>query len=67
MTTKQQIIQAIEEVPEPILTKILDFIELLKRQEKSKDIDSLDTLLLSESALAKDWSTSSEDEAWQDL
>ncbi|MEM8779716.1 MAG: DUF2281 domain-containing protein [Cyanobacteria bacterium P01_G01_bin.49] len=64
MTTKEQIIQAIEEVPEPILTKILEFIKLVKYQEPSEE---LDVLLLSESALAKDWLTEEEEKAWQDL
>ena len=64
MTTKQQIIQSIENVPEPILTKILNFIELVKSQEQSEVTDSL---LLSESTLAKDWLTKEEEQAWQDL
>ncbi|MGK7886256.1 MAG: DUF2281 domain-containing protein [Crocosphaera sp.] len=66
MTTFQQIIQALESVPESQLTKILTFIELVKNQEQS-DITITESLLLSESALAKDWLSEEEEETWQDL
>ncbi len=66
MTTFQQIIQALENVPESQLSKILTFIELVKNQEQS-DITITESLLLSESALAKDWLSEEEEEAWQDL
>ena len=66
MTTFQKIIQALESVPESQLTKILTFIELVKNQEQS-DITIRESLFLSESALAKDWLSEEEEEAWQDL
>ncbi len=64
MTTFQQIIQALESVPESQLAKILTFIELVKNQNQS---DIQESLLLSESALGKDWLSEEEEEAWQDL
>ena len=73
MNSKQQIIEEIEDIPEPLLNEIIDFIQFLKRKhlcQNSLDmepINSLETVLLSESSLAKDWLTKEEDEAWQHL
>lgn len=64
MTTKELILQAIEQVPEPLLQEVLDFIQFLHvkhQQEKSE------TALLSESSLRKDWLKPEEEAAWQDL
>jgi len=64
MTTKELILQAIEQVPEPLLEEVLDFIQFLqtkRQQEKSE------TALLSESSLQKDWLKLEEEAAWQDL
>ena len=64
MTIKERIIEALENIPEQKLTKILSFIELVLSQEKS---EVTDPLLLSESALAQDWLSEEEEEAWQHL
>lgn len=63
MTIKEQILQAIAQVPEPLLEEVLDFIQFLQtkhQQEKSK------AALLSESSLQKDW-FKTEEAGWQDL
>lgn len=52
------------ELPEPLRREVYDFVRFLRL--KSQD-DRFDGLTLSESALAKDWNTPEEDEAWQSL
>ena len=64
METKDQILKEIEVFPEPYLEEVLDFVRFLKdRASRSR----IETAMLSESVLAKDWSTPEEDEAWRDL
>jgi Protein of unknown function (DUF2281) len=64
MNRKQLIAKEIEQVPEPLLEEVLDFVRFLKskRTKETKEI-----ILLSESSLKKDWVRPEEDEAWQDL
>jgi hypothetical protein len=64
MNTKEIIIHEIDQVPEPLLDRVLGFLLSIKSQylqERTEDA------LMSESSLAKDWLSSEEDEAWQDL
>jgi hypothetical protein len=64
MSTKEILINEIEEVPEPFLVEVLDFVHFLK----AKIIrEKLDTAMASESSLKKDWFKPEEDEAWQSL
>lgn len=65
MNLKEQIIQQLEYIHEPLLNEILDFIQLLKYKHLSQE--KLETTLLSESSLQKDWLTQQEDETWQHL
>ena len=61
---KELLISEIEQVPEPLLDEVLDFIHFLK----SKIIkERLDIAIASESLLKKDWLKPEEDEAWQNL
>ena len=64
MSTQELIIKEVESLPEPLQREVYDFIRLLR--EKSED-GSFNGLLLSESALSKDWNTSEEDAAWANL
>ena len=64
MVTKELIQKEIEFFPEPYLEEILDFIHFLKGKASR---DKLETAILSESVLAKDWLSAEEDEAWKDL
>jgi hypothetical protein len=64
MPSKEAIFQEIEQMPDVLLGDVLNFLQSLKAQYLQT---SLETCLLSESALAKDWLTPEEDEAWQDL
>jgi len=44
-----------------------DYLVAVIRERNLKMSEGLETYLLSESALAKDWLRPEEDEAWQDL
>jgi hypothetical protein len=62
--TMELIINEIDEVPEPLLIEVLDFVHFLKAkivQEK------MDIALMSESSLSKDWLKPEEEEAWQNF
>ena len=64
METKELIQREIEVFPEPYLEEILDFIHFLKGKTSKK---RMETAILSESVLAKDWLSPEEDEAWKNL
>lgn len=64
LSIKELIYQEIEQVPEPILVEVLDFLQFLKLKHLN---DKLEVSILSESSLQKDWLKPEEDEAWQDL
>lgn len=64
MNKKELLAKEIEQVPEPILDELLDFVRFLKSK---MDQERLETAIASESALKKDWLRSEEDEAWQSL
>ncbi len=64
MNKKQLIAKEIEQVPEPLLKEVLDFVRFLKGKRMR---EKLETSLLSESSLKKDWLKPEEDEAWRDL
>ena len=58
----QEAIQELESLPEELLVEVIDFARYLKaRRARTNDA------LLSEAALAREWDTPEEDEAWQDL
>ncbi|WP_009631472.1 DUF2281 domain-containing protein [Synechocystis sp. PCC 7509] len=65
MNSKEQIIHQIEHIPEPLLNEVLNFIQFLKYKHLASE--KLETALLSEFSLQKDWLTPQEDEAWQHL
>ncbi len=64
MSKKDTIIAELEKVPEKVLDEILDYINFLKEKLIKQ---KLETALMSESSLKKDWLQPEEDEAWQDL
>jgi len=63
MQSEDAVIREIEDLPEPLLREVLDFVRFLKTKAAQ---DRFETALLSESAL-KDWLKPEEDEAWHDL
>lgn len=61
---KELVIREIENLPKPFLQEVLDFVRFLKMKAGQ---EQLETALLSESTLSKDWLLPEEDEAWRDL
>ena len=64
MSKKELLLSEIEQVPEPFLDELLDFVHFLKTKKTN---DHMDIAVASESSLKKDWLKPEEDEAWQDL
>ena len=58
------ILNEMEEFPEPLIDEVLDFVNFLKKKMISTQME---TALVSESSLKKDWLRPEEDEAWQNL
>jgi hypothetical protein len=63
VSTRELIEKEIADLPEPLQREVFNFARFLR----SKRDDSFNGLLLSETALAKDWSTPEEDAAWASL
>ncbi len=63
MNTEQLILNELKGTPETILNEVLALIRLRKGKANS----AVETTLISESSLAKDWLSPEEDEAWQNL
>ena len=64
MSKKELLLKEIEEVSEPILDEVIDFVQFLKTKTMQ---ENLSITIASESALRKDWLRPEEDEAWQGL
>ena len=64
MRDKERVIREIDQLPEPMLQQVLDFVRSLK-SKSTRGI--LETALFSETVLRKDWLNPEEDEAWRDL
>jgi hypothetical protein len=64
MSTKELLMTEIEQVPEPLLNEVLDFVHFLKAKIVREGIA---TAVASEAFLGKDWLKIEEDEAWQNL
>jgi len=59
-----QLIDELETLPSECIQEIIAFVGYLKHRHQVK---MSEPMILSESALAKDWDTPDEDEAWADL
>lgn len=64
MTKRETLIHKIEDMPDPVLDEVMDFVDFLRMKNKSA---GMETAILSESSLNKIWLTPEEDEAWKDL
>lgn len=64
MQEKEAIIREIDELPADLLQEVLDFVRFLKSQAMKK---RLETAILSEPVLGRDWLRLEEEEAWSDL
>ena len=61
---KEALIREVEDLPTAFLQEVPDSVRFLKDKATQ---ENLETALLSESALRKDWLKPEEDEAWQGL
>lgn len=61
---EELLVQEIEQIPDELLVEVLNFLLFLKSRHQQ---EKLETSLLNESSLQKDWLRPEEDEAWQDL
>lgn len=61
---KEVLWREMNDLPEPMLEEVLNFVLFLKARSKQEVIE---TLSWSETALGKDWLRPEEDEAWRDL
>jgi hypothetical protein len=64
MSIRELIDQALAELPEYQQREVYDFVQFLRLKSVE---ESFNGLLLSESALSKDWNTSDEDAEWESL
>lgn len=64
MNAKELLLKEVENIPEFILEEVWTFLQFLKLKYNK---DNLESSLLSESSLEKDWLKLEEDEAWQNL
>ena len=64
MSTQDLIEKEVASLPEPLQREVYDFARFLVL--KNED-ESFNGLLLSETALGKDWNTPEEDKAWSSL
>ena len=64
MATRDLLLEEIRDVPDPLLAEVVDFVRFLKAKRAE---GPLETTLLSEPALRKDWLRPEEDEASQNL
>ena len=64
MSTSELIEKEVSAMPEPLQREVYDFARFLRHKHED---DAFNGLLLSESALAKDWNTPEEDATWASL
>jgi len=64
MSTRELIEREVSALPESLQREVYDFARFLRTK---KDDDSFNGLLLSESALTKEWCTHEEDAKWANL
>ena len=64
MTTRDVLLKEIQQVPEPLLHEILDFIRFVQVRGAG---GRFETAVVSEPSLSKDWLRPEEDAAWHDL
>jgi len=64
MTNRSVLLQEIETLPSNCIGEVVDFVAWIKHRKLSQIPE---TMLLSETALSKDWDTPEEDKAWASL
>jgi hypothetical protein len=63
MSTRNILIKEIENLPEPVIAEVLDYVRFLEYKNR----EGVENYIQSESSLMKEWLSQAEDEAWKDL
>lgn len=66
MDHKEAIVKEMDALPEEKLREVLDFVQFLKNKT-SRDMNTYEVSMVSESSLSRDWDKEEEDEAWSHL
>ena len=61
---EDEIFQEIDKMPDFLIREIIDYVDFLKIKYRRQ---KMAISLLSESSLAKDWLSTEEEKAWEDL
>jgi hypothetical protein len=64
MSQTEVLLTEIQKLPTSFLPEVIDFVQFLQQKQK-KAIP--ETMLISETSLAKEWNTTEEDKAWANL
>lgn len=64
MNKLDQIVSTLESLPNDALDEVIDFLQFLKLK---RGTGAMETALLTEKTLGKDWNRPEEDDAWKDL
>jgi hypothetical protein len=64
VSTREMIEKELAALPEPLQREVYDFARFLRFKKEDEQFNGL---ILSETALAKDWNTPEEDAAWASL
>lgn len=64
MSTLDSVVREMQQIPEPLLREVLDFVRFLKSRLSR---ETFDAAIASEPSLAKDWNRPEEDDAWRAL
>ena len=64
LTVHDSLLEEIKGVPDPLLVEVVDFVRFLKAQKAQ---ERLETAVLTEPMLVKDWLRPEEEHAWRDL
>jgi len=69
MTNHAVLLREIETLPAACINEVIDFVSWIKQRKLDyKPLSQIpETMLMSETALSKDWNTPEEDEAWAAL
>jgi len=66
MSTKQMLINEIEQLPPQCISEVYDFVSFLKIKQ-AQEHDDTNIHFASENVLARDWLSQEEDAAWASL
>lgn len=64
MTARDILAEELQHVPEPLLDEVIDFVRYLRAKAARERMESA---LIAESGLHKDWLRPEEEDAWRDL